>query len=249
MTDHVNVTSPYYSPLLEESNRYGDMRFQELSGGFEFGMRYLNHVVFSFLNYKFDYMMRMDDDYFFCMERFLHELPVPMVPRFHWGWTHCIHQIVRPEESVLLFSRDLLQYFLMQDKDQLKCHPLADQMIGVWTKELQMNNLFRHDTRLHHDPVVSQAPALRTQPNLCHKYIGIHGCYADDMRLLWQHRGGDIKYNGNLISNSKICIKTGFNWKLFISKWRFEPKPCIKKTQWDTKAHTVINGTYIGRSE
>ena len=150
MTDFVDETSPYYQALQEETLKYDDIRFQHLAGGIQFGFRYLHHVIFSFLNYNFDYMMRMDDDYFFCMRRFLHELPVPMIPRFHWGWTHCQPRIVRPEESILLFSKDILQYFLLQDSDKMKCHPWADQMIGAWSKDLNLTKLFRHDARLHH---------------------------------------------------------------------------------------------------
>jgi len=241
MTDRVNNASPFYHSLLEESNRYGDIRFQELNGGFEFGVRYLNHLVFSFLNYQFEYMMRLDDDYFFCMERFLHELPLPMVPRFHWGWTHQEHKVVRPQESVLLFSRDLLQYFLVQEN--LKCHPLADQMVGTWTQDLQMTNIFRHDARLHHHPIVSDVPTLRSETNLCHKYMGIHGCYADDMRLLWKHRGNfsDIKNVGNLVSNSQVVDATsGFDWQL-IGHWafKFEPKPCVANPKWNISAILV----------
>ena len=115
MTDLQTPNSKYYNAIQTEQHQYGDLRFQDLEGGVEFGVRYLNHVLFSFLNYDFDYMLRMDDDYFFCMDKFLLELPVPMEPMFHWGWTHCITKIVRPEESMLLFSRDLLMHFLIQD--------------------------------------------------------------------------------------------------------------------------------------
>ena len=67
MTDKVDMASPYYQSLQEESQTHGDMSFQYLSGGIQFGIRYLHHVVFSFLNYDFDYMMRMDDDYFLSL--------------------------------------------------------------------------------------------------------------------------------------------------------------------------------------
>jgi len=253
MTDQVDETSPYHTPLQEESRMHGDVKFQNLRGGIQFGIRYLNHVVFSFLNYDFDYMMRLDDDYFFCMGRFLHELPVPMVPRFHWGWTHCLHRIVRPEESVLLFSRDLLKYFLIQDENRMKCHPWADQMIGAWTDDLKMTKLFRHDSRLHHEPIVAKAPELRRQTEICHRYMGVHGCYPEDMKLLWEHRGDFSNMTsqlGDLISNSKVCEDTsGFQWELFIDVWKYEPKPCIVNHQWDTIKQTTLGGAYTGRGE
>merc|ERR1712073_128643 len=105
-------------------------------------------------------MGRVDDDYFLCLERFLHELPVPMMNYFHWGFTHCILGIVRPEESIILLSRDVLEKFIFQDPHKMRCHPLADQMIGVWTTDLNLHNLYRTDERLHHAPIVEKSPEL-----------------------------------------------------------------------------------------
>ena len=250
------------------------MVFQHLEGGFLFGLRYLHQSVFAFLNYNFDYMLRMDDDYFFCMNRFLYELPVPMSPMFHWGWIHCQPKAVRPDESMLLLSRDLLQRFLRQPARQLKCHPSAGQMIGQWAEELGLAaKIFRHEPRLHHHPRVSDVPALFRKQNLCQQYIGLHGCYAKDMRLLWTNnikninieakrnarakRGHSKKKHGkrriivkkgNLKTNSKLCTDdSGFKWESFPSFWRFEPKPCIENPVWDTKRHRISGGAYVGR--
>ena len=255
MTDLQKPDSKFYKAIQQEQEKHGDMRFQQLQGGMQFGVRYLNHVAFAFKNYKFDYMLRMDDDYFFCMNQFLHELPVPMESMFHWGWTHCLKSMTRPEESMLLFSRDLLMFFLSQDADKLKCHPLADQMIALWRMELNMKPIFRHDSRLHHDPIVSKVPSLRTEKNLCQKYMGIHGCYAEDMLLLWKNRGKDLTTIGannekrpNLKNNSKLCTdESHFNWKAFSQAWVFEPKACILDPLWDVSRFGKSGSAYGGR--
>ena len=252
MTDLQTPNSSYYNKIEEEQSQHGDLRFQDLKGGIQFGVRYLNHVLFSFVNYEFDYMLRMDDDYFFCMDGFLSELPVPMEPMFHWGWTHCLSNIVRPEESMLLFSQDLLIYYLKQDPKRIKCHPWADQMLGAWTTELNMTKIFRHDPRLHHVPIVSEEPSLRTKKNLCHIYMGIHGCYAQDMLLLWENKGTSLPLSPNktLKTNAPICNDhSGFNWQHFSYTWKYEPKPCISNHIWDTSKQTVSGGAYTGRGE
>ena len=253
MTDVQSPNSIYHDAIQKEQQIYGDLRFQDLKGGIQFGVRYLNHVLFSFLNYDFDYMLRMDDDYFFCMDRFLSELPVPMEPMFHWGWTHCNMNIVRPEESMLLFSKDLLMHFLKQDPRSMKCHPWADQMIGTWTQDLRMKKIFRHDSRLHHTPIVSRKPSLRKENNLCQKYMGIHGCYANDMILLWKHKGLQLSSNETLKTNSKHC-KTNidnsrFRWDKFDGYWRYEPKPCISNPVWDTSKQGTPESSFGGRQE
>ena len=55
--------------------------------------------VYALTHYDFDYFLRMDDDHFFCLENFLHEVPLPMIKQFHWGWVHCIPTITRAEEN------------------------------------------------------------------------------------------------------------------------------------------------------
>ena len=213
---------------------YKDLYFQRLQGGIEFGIRFLYQLIWAMVHYEFDYYLRADDDYFFCLERFLYELPMPMLKYFHWGFTHCIPEIVRPEESMILLSRDLVEYFLSKNPQTIRCHPLADQMLAAWTTDLGANRLYRHDYRLHHIPVADQAPELRSVKNICNKYIGIHGTYPQDMKHFWKNRGqSKMKFKsnkerrkklGNLETNSKVCkLVHNFNYLSFGFEWRYEP--------------------------
>ena len=93
----------------------------------------------------------------------------------HWGWCHPYIGVLRPEESMILFSRDVIETFLRQDKNKMKCHPLADQMVAQWVTELNMKDIFRHDPRLHHTPIVALIPKLLQTENICKTYMGIHG--------------------------------------------------------------------------
>ena len=248
MTDILTPSSPYYNIVMRESNEYNDIRFQSLNGGIgEFSKRYLYHLVYAMKFYKFDYLLRMDDDYFFCLNNFLQELTLPMIHNFHWGWVHCIEGIVRPEESMILFSRDIVEKFLSQDQNTIKCHPLADQMIGEWANDLELNGTFRHDDRLHHTPIVSKAPELRNNRNICDKYIGIHGCYPPDMKLFWANRGPRTKSMTTLKTHSRVCALKTFNWNNFLGKWKYQPKPCVSNPSWNTSMLQTKSGSYIGR--
>ncbi|XP_002158539.2 lactosylceramide 1,3-N-acetyl-beta-D-glucosaminyltransferase [Hydra vulgaris] len=258
-TDRQQPGDKYYENLLSEYNKYGDIQFQPLRGGVEFGMRFLYHLVWAMNYYEFDYFLRSDDDYFLCFERFLLELPQPMQKEFHWGFVHCISELVRPEESLILLSRDLVEIFLSQPPQLILCHPLADQMIGVWVTGLGMNNLYRHDYRLHHAPIVDQAPHLRNKKNICRKFIGIHGTYSNDMHLFWQSKGMPLinktikdlnEKLGNLITNSEVCeLVHNFNYLNFEPEWQYEPQRCIYNPLWDTGKQAVLDGVYIGRQD
>ncbi|XP_065065960.1 uncharacterized protein LOC135691888 [Rhopilema esculentum] len=83
ITDQPDGSSPDGKRLMKEQRNHKDLVFQDLSGGVEFGKRFLYHMVWAMQNYEFDYFLRMDDDHFFCLERFLHELPMPMRPMYH----------------------------------------------------------------------------------------------------------------------------------------------------------------------
>ena len=108
ITDKVNKTSPFYTNLQNETNHYGDMKYQNVASGVQFGMRLLFQLVYTSLHYEFDYLLRIDDDYFFCLKRYIAELSLPPLGPLIVGWVHCIKHIVRPDEGFLLFSRCLL---------------------------------------------------------------------------------------------------------------------------------------------
>jgi len=259
-TDYQSPKDKFYEAVRKESELNKDMYFQPLRGGIEFGIRFLYHLVWAMTHYEFDYILRADDDYFFCLQRFMYELPQPMEKAFHWGYTHCILEIVRPEESMILLSHDLIETFLFQDPHKMRCHPWADQMMGVWTTDLMINNLYRHDDRLHHAPIVERQPELRTLKNICTKLIGIHGTYPEDMLLFWKNKGKNItnitsivkrdKKLGNLLLNSEVCeLVHNFNYLVFEPEWQYEPQRCIYFPLWDTKKQSVIGGVYSGRQD
>ncbi|XP_057294448.1 uncharacterized protein LOC130622994 isoform X2 [Hydractinia symbiolongicarpus] len=251
ITDFQRHNDTFYNTTLSESKLHKDIYFQKLSGGIEFGRRFLYHLVWAKMNFDFDYFMRVDDDYLFCLKRFLHEMPKTFTPNFHWGYTHHLEEgMVRPEESMVLFSKDVVESFLAQDPNRLLCHPWADQMIASWISRFpHMKTLLRHDDRLHHHPTVDETPDLMTMDAICDTFIGVHGCYPDNMRKLWK-RAGSFNHDGSdLIQNTRLVKFSLFNWRKFIFSWRYKPKYCISNPTWDTMKQVVSGGVYAGRQE
>eukprot|EP00794_Sanderia_malayensis_P020488 gene20488-22504_t len=246
MTDITNNQT-----LLDERDTHKDIEFQVLKGGVEFGKRFLYHMLWAVQNYNFDYFMRLDDDYFFCLRRFLNELILPPPKHYHWGFVHCQENIVRPEESIIMFSRDLTEAFLGQDPGKMLCHPWADQMIALWVQELDFKKLYNHDKRLHHDPPVSHIPNfVKDLTYVCRQYIGLHGSYPDTTRELWAKykKQTSVDLDVELDEFTIKCRKKqAFDWNAFIDEWRYKPKLCVKDPQWDTYFQEKGKGVYVGR--
>ena len=246
LTDSKDQKSDTGIDLLSEARKYGDIHFQNLTGGYDFGMRFLYHMVWAMQNFDFDYFVRADDDYFLCMKRFLNEIPMPPKKLYHWGWVHCELDLVRPEESLILLSRDVIEIFLGQDPENILCHRWADQMIGIWVKNLHLATFhYRHDVRLHHDPPAAFLPNFKTEKSICTKYIGVHGSYPAQMRTLWNHRGpSNYDKSKTLDHYSFNCWYSSYmNWQLFYGEWKAKPKLCKADPSWGGPLGT----TYVGR--
>lgn len=78
--------------LSEESaNNRGDLVLLNTPSGTNFSLRLLALFEWANRSLKFDYLLRIDDDQFLCLERLLAELPYRPRKRLYWGYTHC-HQ-------------------------------------------------------------------------------------------------------------------------------------------------------------
>ena len=251
MTDNPDTSIEAGQNVLKEKMKYQDIEFQYLQGGVEFGTRYLYHLIWAVQQYDFDYFMRMDDDYFLCLDRLIKELPMPVQTLYHWGYVHCIQDIVRPEESIILFSRDLVEMFLLQDPQVIKGHPWADQMVATWVTELELPKIYNHDPRLHHEPTLLYIKNITTVfKNVCSNFIGVHGSYPKYMKLLWELRGGQEYRGVSLNEYTKVCpYKQSFFWQLFLDVWKYMPKRLITRPVWDTSKQDRGGKFYGGREE
>lgn len=76
--------------MLEQENElHGDLILAQSPGGINFARRYLWMLNWASTRYKFDYFLRVDDDYFICMDRLLRELPYRQKRKLYWGYMHC----------------------------------------------------------------------------------------------------------------------------------------------------------------
>ena len=251
ITDNLNSSHESYPQVMREQDEFDDMRFQNMVGGFMFGLRYIYHLVYAFLNYDFQYILRTDDDYFVCLDRLLYELPSRPLPMFHWGYVHLDRpSVIRPDESIAMFSKDVIAKYLFQNPSTLYCHAMGDQQVALWTANLKIKNLFRHDSRLLHDDIIRDANAVLSKKSFCEKYIGIHRSLPNYMIHFWKYRyssNSTFHFAGNLMTNSRLIDTRGvFNWHDFGPEARYEPQLCIKKSVWTShqRGHPGENGEF-----
>ena len=252
MTDSPDESTDMGKEVLKEKLKYKDVEFQNLRGGVEFGKRYLYHLVWAVQNFNFDYFLRTDDDYFICLDRLIKELPMPPQKMYHWGYVHCDKYVVRPDESLMMYSRDVVETFLAQDPLIIKGHPWADEMVATWVRELQLPKIYHHEPRLHHAPELLRIPNVKGMfKNVCSRYIGVHGSYAMYMRILWGLRE---EYQGprnvSLSKYTKECkIPHIFVWEEMLDLWRYKPERFITNPVWDTSRQESGQHYYVGREE
>lgn len=76
-------------PLHQEQLIHGDLILAESPGGVNFARRYLWILNWANARYQFKYFLRVDDDYFVCINRLLLELPHRRRKKLYWGHVHC----------------------------------------------------------------------------------------------------------------------------------------------------------------
>lgn len=234
-TDGQVVNKKIQKILLNETYRYGDIEFQPLLGGIEFGLRFLYHAKWAAASYDFQYFLRTDDDYFLCLKKLLNELPWRPNQNLCWGHFHCEVNMTWVDESWMMFSRDIIDKFLNQDARTMLCHPHADQQIAMWLNNIS-SRLFFHDVRLNHVGEFDWQAR-----NVCVTHMGVHRAFASRMLRLSKTSEDGAKTVPPISNFSLYCGYDTFDYKKLGKSYRYEPKPCVENAIW-VKHHRLWIG-------
>ena len=191
--------------------------------------------------FNFRYLLRLDDDYFVCVDRLLNELPFRPTANLSWGSYHCqYHEIVYMDEAWVLFSKDVIEKFLAQNLRSLLCHPFGDQMFSLWINATRIILTDFDDHRLHHYPPAGKLSEFFSMTDVCNKYIGIHGSYPDLMQHLWMNSDDGPKTITKLTTLNTTCsLPKIFDVDKFEGFYKHKPKLCLEKPRW-------ISGSWEG---
>ena len=91
--------------ISNEKDKYKDIKLQPLKGGRgQFGFRFLNQIKWAAAKFNFQYLLRIDDDYFLCPKRLLFELPLRPKQNLVWGFFHCQAGITWLDEASVSYT-------------------------------------------------------------------------------------------------------------------------------------------------
>ena len=106
MTDGLITDGIQRNLILKEKDKYKDIKLQPLKGGRgQFGFRFLNQIKWAAAKFNFQYLLRIDDDYFLCSKRLLFELPLRPKQNLVWGFFHCKIGITWLDEAFDILQR------------------------------------------------------------------------------------------------------------------------------------------------
>ncbi|KAJ7386560.1 hypothetical protein OS493_008697 [Desmophyllum pertusum] len=249
-TDGLQLSEEQERELSTEQKTHGDIEFMALESTRNFGLRYLYHIMWATAKFNFVYLLRVDDDYFVCLERLKAELYHRPTTMLIWGSYHCSFQdLIYVDEAWILFTSDVIERFLSQDPRSMLCHPHADQQISVWLNKLYgYNQTLVHfdDHRLHHFPPARELDIFDNVSRVCDSHLGVHGSSPEMIRNFWRNSGDGarlIKRSLTLTRITETChFPNVFNISLFDRPpYQFELRPCIANPRW-----TPNEGMWLG---
>ena len=218
--------------ISNEKDKYKDIKLQPLKGGRgQFGFRFLNQIKWAAAKFNFQYLLRIDDDYFLCPKRLLFELPLRPKQNLVWGFFHCQAGITWMDEAFMIFSEDIIQKFLAQNESSMLCHPHADQQVMLWLSNI-LHKTYFHDTRLHHEPPASFVARFSNISNVCDSHLGAHGAFVKTMYYLGLRANDNAKDVSTIPDFARFCT-TKFDHRAFHPHWRYEPKLCKNNPTWN----------------
>ena len=233
-TDGKELAPEVKKKLDEEQRKYKDLEFLPTKGGYWFSHRYLHALFWASKHYSFNFYLRMDDDYFLCLNNLYNDLQYRKKEKLlYWGNMCCWPSLVAMDEGFVILGTDLLQEIVRRN-NSLCCHPMGGQMIAMWVNRLDHEGLevtyFQDNERLKH--YRNQLKGIDS--NLCMDVIGIHESYPKEMHEYWnvtKDSWFSLKSNDFLKVKRKeyweYCSRPkGWDWRALNPHWKHEPKPC-----------------------
>lgn len=189
--------------ISEESRVYGDLIIQGIDRGMNFGVKLLWAMRWMHDHYSFDFFLRLDDDYFLCLERLVDELNCLRTPGkvenpFYAGYRACRVEknAYYIDESYILISSVLIDRVLATSESDLKCSGYGSLTAGAWfttggpgnpTGDAIMVDDYRLDRWGSRWKKSRMAAGNRFRNGrVCDEsIIGIHRTYSRNMYVLW----------------------------------------------------------------
>lgn len=176
--------------LTKESLRHGDITIQDIGTGMNFGVKLLEAMRWMSHHYSFDFFLRLDDDYFLCLERMLNELSCLLKSGaqqspFYAGSRACAQPMPYIDEAYILVSSVIVDRILAAP--DLNCTATGSLTSAAWVTiggpgNPQGDVAWVRDRRLDYHGLWWKEN--HTSP-VCEQKMGIHCTYPDQMKEYW----------------------------------------------------------------
>lgn len=210
--------------ISEESRVYDDLTVQGIDRGMNFGVKLLWAMRWMHDHYSFDFFLRLDDDYFLCLERLVDELnclrtPGKVETPFYAGYRACRKEnnAYYIDESYILISSVLIDRVLAISASNLKCSGYGSLTAGAWftaggpgnpTGDAIMVNDYRLDRwGIRWKKSRKGAGNRFRNGGMCDKSIGIHHTYSRQMYVLWGEVSGGANNMSHPREKGKCCCE------------------------------------------
>ncbi|CAM9172675.1 unnamed protein product [Scytosiphon promiscuus] len=185
--------------LAEEMATHGDVLIMDIEPGMNFALKLLWSMRWMSERFTFDFFLRLDDDYFLCLERLLNELNATLAAaehplRIYAGHRYCeyVGQI-RIDEAYLLLSAPLVNRILVAPN--LRCGGHGGVSVAWWlTNGNALNRQgdveWVDDFRLDHVGDLFLSGSSKDFADVCVTHMGVHHAYADTIPEMWRAAQG-----------------------------------------------------------
>ena len=155
---------------------------------------------------------------------------------------HFIAGGIRVDEGFVIVSNDLIQHFIKEENKSLMCHPFGDQAMIMWINAIE-NVTYFGDPRVHHE-VTADKPILEQYPEICSKFLALHGSYPAQIEQYWRRIlvVRKRKYRVPRITYPCGNMNKTFEKNNFQGMYYADPIPCRDSPVWN------IGNMYVGRS-
>ncbi|KAJ7387792.1 hypothetical protein OS493_001136 [Desmophyllum pertusum] len=141
---------------LQENAVYKDIQMIPTKQGYWMSHRYLHALFWGYKHYDSKFYMRVDDDYFVCLNNLYNDLQYRTKEKlFYWGYLGCDPKMVAIDEGFVIVSIDLAKEF-MKRNNSMCCYPMGGHMIGIenlfitqWRRNLLFLNVIATKYKPH----------------------------------------------------------------------------------------------------
>ena len=222
--------------LIEENEQNKDIHLTPTTVDEKTPKRFLYQLLWAQRVYNFEYVMTIDDDMMLCFDRLIQDFKSAPRSNIIWSRIHCEAPIIRPEDSLMMISKDIVEKFLRQPAGAMQCHPKPDQQVALWVKQLKLTNTvdrvsrdtgvyYSDNVRIHRHPSTKDTPAIKDGYNLCHKYLAIRWRDSWEAEILWKNRGSDRGYPASELRNT-CPTEDSFQEEALADIYNVKPQLC-----------------------